>query len=400
MNIQCLQCKGRHFCGRPYCPVQHKLTSQKQFNLTAKQDYFGEAPNVFVGKFGYPNVNVGVLNVESYQNHDDPLLWAHKGYSIDKILDLRSNLINSNFQTSVKSFNDKLLEMSQEIAMAYKPVDVEINLAKKPQFDLSFNQDTMPHGPTVKLKKAFLTSNPKIPHKVESAVNDIHLKANEAITDLYKRGVDEHYLTKLLSIGTLGMKKDRKLVPTRWSITAVDDNVCKQVLTKVKDYPETGYLAYFGSHLGNYYLILFFPDVFRYELFETYVGSAEYGWPFATDYEDYSGRKDYASATAGGYYAARLAVAEELSRIKRQGSCLCLRFITNEYWAPLGVWVVREAARNAMKSSPIEFGSKELMLEYAKKFVKKKFGYDADNLFNKSLLLKELKQQSKLTAFL
>lgn len=403
MDIKCLQCKGRNICGREFCPIQAKISSQRKVNLEAKQDYFGESPNVFVGHYGYPRLNVGFLNVEEYNQHDDPLLWSREGYDINKIISLRSELINSNFKVEVKDVrkeSNRFLEMGKEIAMSAEPVDVEINLEKKPHFSLNFNQDTAPYGPRVKLKKAEITENPKIPAKVEKVVDDYDLKANEAVNLLYKKGFDEHYLTKLLSVGTLGVKTQRKIVPTRWSITATDDMLCKNLLKNVKECKETGYLAYFGGHLGNYYLALFFPDVWSYELFETYVGSADYAWPFATDYEGYNGRKDYADNTAGGYYAARLAVAEKLSEIKRQGSCLCLRFITNEYWAPLGVWVVREATRKAMQSKPLEFGSKELMLEYAKKFIRKKFGYNLDNIIGKSVLLRQIKTQMKLSKYL
>lgn len=403
MNIRCLKCKGRHFCGRTFCPLQAKISAQKKVNIQAKQDYFGESPNVFVGHYGYPRLNVGFLNVEEYNHHDDPLLWSREGYDINRVIELRSELINSQFKAHVTDVrrSGKLLGMGKEIAMAIEPVDVEINLEKKPRFSLSFGQETAPYGPRVKLKKAEITENPKIPTKVEKVVDD-ELKANQGLNLLYEKGFDEHYLTKLLSAGTLGFRKDKKIVPTRWSITAVDDHVCKHLLKGIKEkhYPEMSYMAYYGGHLGNYYLILFFPDVWSYELFETYVGSADYEWPtFATDYEGYNGRKDYAETTAGGYYAARLAIAEKLSEIKRQGSCLCLRFITNEYWAPLGVWVVREATRKALEAKPLEFGSKELMMDYAKKFVKKKFGYELDRIFGKSVLLRQMREQRKLRSF-
>ena len=86
--------------------------------------------------------------------------------------------------------------------------------------------------------------------------------------------------------------------------------------------------------------------------------------------------------------------------MKKQGSILALRFITGDYTLPLGVWVTREAARKSMQSLPIEFASKELMLEYAKKLAKKKFSFDLDEILKNSILLKNIKQQSKLIGFL
>ena len=405
-SYDCIRCKGKNpklFCGRDFCPIYKKIESQKKVNIKAKKDYFGESPNIFIGRYGYPNINVGILSVEDYKQHDNPLLWSKENYQIPEIVDLRTALINSSFKANIKSFDDRYLEMSQEISLAKKPVDVEISLEKKPQFRLSFQQDTMPHGPNVKLEKAEITENPKIPKIVDKVVDDIDLKANSAIETLYEKGYDEHYLTRILSVGNLGVKKERKLVPTRWSITAVDDNIGKKLIKEIKDYSEYSYVAHFGSYLGNYYLILFFPEIWSYELFETYLPKSLWNQmnilQTATDYEGYEKRKYYAENTVGGYYAARLGILEYLKKKKRQSSILVLRFITDEYWAPLGVWVVREAVRKTLASKGIEFGSKELMLEYARKLMKKKFNFDVSQLLRKSTLLKKIKEQRKLSDY-
>ena len=195
----------------------------------------------------------------------------------------------------------------------------------------------------------------------------------------------------------MGIGKNRKLVPTRWSITATDDTLGKHLINKIKKFNEIDYSAFFGGYLGNYYLMLCFPEVWSYELFEMHVSNPKH---FMTDNEPYEGRKYYAGNTAGGYYTVRLAALEKLNQMKRQGSVLALRFITGDYTLPLGVWVTREAARNSMQSKPIEFSSKELMLEYARKLIKKKFKCDLDIQLKQSILFKNIKQQSKLIKYL
>ena len=85
--------------------------------------------------------------------------------------------------------------------------------------------------------------------------------------------------------------------------------------------------------------------------------------------------------------------------MKRQASVLALRFITDEYSMPLGVWVTREATRKSMSDKPIEFSSKELMLDYARKLMKRRFNYNVDYLLNVSKLFKSIKQQTKLEKF-
>jgi DNA repair protein NreA len=404
MIFKCPFCGGSRLEHLRNCPKVYSIINQKQFNQKAKQEYFGASPNVFVGKFGYPDINVGFLSNEDLpKDTDKPREWSANDYKIPKIVDLRSNLINSRFKANVKSFDEKFIDLTKEIAAADKPVDVEVKLDKKPIFNMTLDRDITPYGPSVKLEKATITENPKISRYVDKVISEDDMKATIGISYLYKKGYDEHFLTKLISVGTLGLKENRKLVPTRWSITAIDDTLGKKLIQEIKEFQNYEYAAYFGGYLGNYYLILCFPEIWSYELFETYVGNPEKVKPdefeTMTDYEPYSGRKDYAQDTVGGYYAARLGILEHLKEKKRQSSVLALRFITDEYYMALGVWVVREATRNALRSKPLIFSDKELMLKYAQMFVKKKFGYELNNLLEKSILLKEIKTQSKLTRF-
>ena len=59
------------------------------------------------------------------------------------------------------------------------------------------------------------------------------------------------------------------------------------------------------------------------------------------------------SPISGAYYSARLAVCELLKKMQRSARVIVVRSISNEYWAPLGTWVVREATRKAMSLPPV-----------------------------------------------
>mgnify|MGYP006289449785 FL=1 len=410
MNIPCIKCKGAdplNSCGRSFCPIIAKAESMfKVQDMKVKEDFFGSSPAPFVGRYGYPDINVGILAPPEEKEtwiYDAPSHWANSDFNISRIVDLRSSLVNSRFKANIKD-QSKLLDISQEVGIASKPVDLEINLKDKPHFNIRTDPYLAPQGPNAQLKQAILAENPKVDSRVDKVVSDVHQKASEAVNYLYSKDFDENFLMRMLSVGALGVKKSRKLVPTRWSITATDDIIAKNITKEIKDYPEAGYLAFYGGYLGNYYLILMFPEPWSYELFETYMPRAEWNISdrvqYMTDHEPYSGRKSYAENCAGGYYSVRLGILEKLKKMKRQSSVFALRFITGEYAVPLGVWVTREATRKTLKERPIEFASRELMLDYARKLVKKKFGYGLDNLLNKSILIKDMKSQLKLRAFL
>jgi len=185
----------------------------KYRNQLLKDHFQGSAPNVFVGRFNYPDINVGILSpperLENIWEFDNPRHWSASNFDIEKIIDYRSALVNSRFQSNVRT-RSRFLDISREVGMASKAVDIEINLEEKPFFRLNAGRWMAPTGPKATLKKAQLTENPHIPTKVERVVSDTDFKASEAIPYLYGKGIDETYLTKLLSIGTLGTKANRK----------------------------------------------------------------------------------------------------------------------------------------------------------------------------------------------
>lgn len=406
MKLPCLRCKGKGFCGRLACPLIIKANALFRIKRYLKKDFFGSAPAPFIGHRNYPHLNVGILSLQTVTKdawlYDAPRYWANQGFGIEQIVGYRSELVNSSIRLHVKDFN-RALNVWQTIGMASKPVDVEISLKKRPSFRLSMDPYAAPTGPSARLKKARLTENPKIHRCVEKVVNDTDRKAYDALIYLYKHNFDENFLSKLLCIGSIGIAQKRRLVPTRWSITATDSMLGNFLLSKVKEFKECDFMAYFGGYLGNYYLILFFPAIWSYELFELYKPRTSWNvsglTDFTTDFEPYFGRKSYAENCAGGFYTARLAVLEKLNKLKRQAAVLAIRIITGEYAVPLGVWVTREAARKALKNKNLAFDSAEQMLTYAKELVRKRFGIDITNILNQSILLRNFKNQRKLTQF-
>ena len=121
-------------------------------------------PAVFVGRFGYPHLNVGVLTPPQRAAdawlYDAEAYWAQHGFSISQILQLRGSLINSRFKAPVKSArtSERFLALSQEIAMAAKPVDVEIELQKKVRVQFDVDQILKPMGPRGSSGMEFLLS--------------------------------------------------------------------------------------------------------------------------------------------------------------------------------------------------------------------------------------------------
>ncbi len=290
--------------------------------------------------------------------------------------------------------------MAQELALSSRPVDLEIEIKGKVGPGFKRDRVVIPQGMNAPLKKVKITGNVKIDSKLDKVMND-DIKAVEAVEFLYHNNFSEYTLSKVLSVGVLGLKKDRKLVPTRWSITATDDMIGKKLLEKIRDYPWIeNHELFFGEFMGNCYLIMLFPNLFSYELFELYLPGSSWNpgneIKASTDMEDFYGRKNYASNTAGGYYAARLPILEYLEKEKKQASVLAIRIELPSYWAALGVWVCREAMKKTLDRKPLIFQDKKELIEGSRKVGMIKFGYDSSKILKKSKILENIKTQTTL----
>ncbi|MFX0068559.1 MAG: Nre family DNA repair protein [Candidatus Hodarchaeota archaeon] len=404
----CVICKGsRLLCGKASCPIlMYQLAIAPFKKVILSKEIFGSSPPaLFVGRYNYPQVSAGPLIPpyvdENAQILNEPDLWF--GTPINTIVNYRTSLVRSVFPVNVKKpQSNRFLETSQLIIMAKSPVDTEATFEKEPRFRLEFDSYSQPMGPIGKVEKVTIAENPKIHPRLDYVVSDTDLKATAAAMSLYEMRFSVTQINQLLSAGLLGTAKYRKLVPTRWSITAVDSIVSKSLVQRIKNYPEINeHLLFESNYLDNHFKILLIPSSWSFEQLEAwYPGSAwvaeGYQPIIVNDYEFYAGRKEYASKVAGAYYAARLAVGEYLIRIGRQAAVLILREVRPGYVLPLGVWQIRENVRNAMKTTPKRYES----FEDALKAAGRSLIIPLERWLAKSHLYDFFKRQARLDTFI
>jgi hypothetical protein len=208
-------------------------------------------------------------------------------------------------------------------------------------------------GPSAPLGKLELQSM-RLDRRMERRCRDTDLRADEAVLELYREGVEVSRIEKSFSTGSYGLKGKRRFVPTRWAITAVDDIISKSMREEVKAFPTIDeYRVYRTQGIDNRWLILMMPLAWMYELIEAWYPNTTWNLhgketAIYSSAEGYEGRKKYAEI-GGCYYAARLAVTEKLLGERRQAAVLILREAHPGYIMPVGVWNVREHIRSALK---------------------------------------------------
>ena len=321
------------------------------------------APSVFVGRSEYPQVSAGLLapvgDEDDAADYVTTGAWYEQGYDIDDVFERRTGLLNSTRRSNVDAHDvwDGFVGTQREVAIADRPVDVELGLEDRPGFDLdgSLEDIAAPRGPRVGADTARVTENPSVPRAIEKTLSDDDWRATGAMTYLYRRGFDVYEINNVLSVGALGRGENRRLVPTRWSITAVDDTVGQYLRGTIRNAPTIGQTSvWHAEYMGNEYWVVAAPGEWEFELLELKApGSIWNPDPngqmyMAADSEGYEGRTGYVEETSGAYYAARLGVLEALAERDRQAKVFVIRHATEGYWAPVGVWQIRESIRDAV----------------------------------------------------
>tara|TARA_B100000470_G_scaffold90988_1_gene70158 strand:+ start:1345 stop:2499 length:1155 start_codon:yes stop_codon:yes gene_type:complete len=322
----------------------------KYGNLFSSKEIQGSSPpSIFVGRYGYPKVAVGPMLPPVHGDTsilDMPEKWI--GKSLEEIVNFRLNLIRGIKKLSVNQTEGRLIENLQEIAMSSNPTDTEIQFVKPTSPVTSIDDQTAPFGPIGEIKTAKFSSS-HATMSIEKVYYDYDLKADDAIMKLYNSGIDISKIQKCLSIGMMG--KNRKLVPTKWSITATDSIISKSLMLQILDFEIIDSINIFSfEHLGNLFAVILFPHRWIFEMQEAWHDGTSVG--FGNDYEDAKGISHNPSI-AGAFFAAKLAVAEYLIKKQKQAGILILREIQPTYAVPVGVWQIREGIREAMRQSPL-----------------------------------------------
>jgi len=395
-------CKGKGLCGKP-CPILAKL---REFQPKIKEEFSGSSPpEIFVGRHNYPFVNTGILSPAEHGHTEYlsmPEIWHKENSSIQDILNFRSRMIYSRFKSSIYQVNQpsRFLSVMKEVAMTSKATGMEFKLEKKPSLKMHLENRMPLIGNPAPLKAVRFTENIKVERKVDYLVNDTDVKSRTAMSEMHNSGIQTSSIIKLLSAGLLGEKQSRKLVPTRWAITATDSNLSELMLKEIRYFPLiSDYQLFNAEYLGNHYEIILMPSAFSYEVLEAKMQGSVWNPSeeihFMIDYENWYGRKDYAENVAGGYYAVRLPAAEYLTRVKKQASVLIMRECRPEYWAPCGVGILRECTRSAFQKQPEKFST----LQDALKAAQARMRLPTSEFTKRSTLIKEFNLQRKLSSF-
>ncbi len=362
----CTRCKGyKKLCGLPSCPILDRLRSQATALARARWERRiggSTPPAVLVGEAGYPRATLyymvppGIEGPEAGA-YEDPQGWSEKSVPLDMIIRLRSSLVSGSLKWDVKRPLD--LTYSMEVGLAavsLRPVESEVELERLPLPKVRFDGFTSPLGPTAPASSLRISGSPLLAKKMESMIWD-DVKAEVGVRELWRSGLDVYRIQRALSLGMLGRLRRRRLVPTRWAITAVDEILSRYFRERLRTAKEISDLeVYYREYLGNRFLIIMKPGPGWFEWVELWhpMGLWTGGATKVTVWrltEDPMGRR---TADDGGFSAAKEAVLEHLAKRGRRADVIIVREILPTYYAPVGNWHIRETVKRALQEGFVD----------------------------------------------
>lgn len=398
----CAICKGAHLlCGKQRCPLMIKFYSrQKTMPILDTTDLAGSSPPaVFVGRYGYPKVDIGPLVPgrfgDTYEM-DHPELWG--GRSIDDIVDFRFELVRGKYRVDATdpASGGKIVSDIQELALTERPVDVEAKFFDRPRGRIVLDDEVQPFGPSARMEH-MRKSNGRWERHIEKGYHDTDMTAVDAVLQAYREGSYISDIQKAFSVGAFGRGARRRFVPTRWSITAVDDILGKDMLSRTRFYrPIDCFRVYYYEELDNRWAIIMMPVSWRFELIEAWYPGTSWnpfgrGVEIVSSHEFYKPRTEYAEI-GGCYYASRMAVNELLEKERRTAGAVICREAHAGYVMPVGVWNVRENVRRTLKGKPLEFDT----MDHAFDFIETKMDIKRDDWIRSSGILTDWYKQRRI----
>lgn len=376
----CVRCKGyKLLCGLPRCPLLERFRAQLEaVKVVSDRDIVGYTPpSTLVGEAGYPKVMFyfmvppGRASSEAAY-YDAPAAWARNRESLSSIVRLRGSMISA-FQRVDIHEPWRLYESEVGLAAISEiPVNSNVVLKTPPIPTLRFDGLTKPVGPRAPAERILVSDSPRLGRIIDNAIWD-DAKASSVLVELYSKGIDIYRLQDLLSLGFLGKLRSRKMVPTRWAITAIDDIISRYLRERLRDRPSIDKIeVHEGEYLGNRFMIVLMPGEGAFEWIEAWHPMSAWaqgaqGLLVERVEEDPLGR---ASAMDGGFSAARLAVLEGLNAMGKIADVLIVREVLPSYYAPVGNWHIRETVRAAMRSQGRQLEGLEEVKELLRAWLK------------------------------
>ncbi len=233
-------------------------------------------PGIFIETARYPILNAGVLAspypLETLSIYDHPESW--RGLGRDAILAMRRHLYSIVIPVNAREMQPKqIIDSLQTIALSVNPVALGVEVEGLPPRHLYSSEGQLPAGPVVKARSLEILSKPEI-SRVAQKITDKDIPAAEGIWKLFEYDYSLEQITRILAVGLLGMKKNRRMMTIRSAYRIVIDTYINEVIMNLIDQSQIeDFEIYIGKCCNDSFTILASPGESRVD----YIRLEKYG---------------------------------------------------------------------------------------------------------------------------
>jgi hypothetical protein len=332
-------------------------------------------PGIFTESSRYPIMWAGVLGTvqpsEWLSIFDHPEAW--RGLDRKAILRMRQQLYRFVLPVDAKEMTPhSVVDSLQTVALSVSPIAIEVDSPHLPRSELKGIGGQSPMGQLIKCKSLEIVSNPEI-SRVAKRICDKDVPSAESVWQLLDYDYTLDQVARMMSVGLLGHKKRRRLVPLRSAYKAVIDSYLTNAVMNLVESPLSSSIRLHASTLhGDSFTVLLRPGEPRvdYLRLESFNG-------LNTLRTSFEGLETQATDPKTSVYAdhARFSAYRNMIGNTESSHIVIFHQCRDPHNLILGPWVARAGVRYALDGDGVELDNMENAVTVMNSLLKPKLEY-------------------------
>jgi hypothetical protein len=320
-------------------------------------------PGICVKSGKYPMLEAGFLAstepLEHLSIYDFPEAW--QGLDRDTIFTMRRHLYRFLYPVDARSLQPEgVVRSLQEIALSVRPIALRVEGESLQLRRLQLRNGQLPSGNDVTIKSVELLSEPET-SKVAERITEQDISAAEGIWRLLDYDYSLDQVVRLMSVGLLGKKGTRRIIPTRSSYKAtINAFIDRSVMELIESPSVTAYELYMSTLFGDRFAVLLHPGEARVDYLRMDIVRDRMTRGFS-----FEGLRQWPTDPKTSVFSdhARFSVYKNL--VRRNQCCHATIFHMSKEPRNqlLGPWVARAGVQETLSSEPVKLDNKDNAVE-------------------------------------
>ena len=320
-------------------------------------------PGICVKSGKYPMLEAGFLAsnepLEHLSIYDFPEAW--QGLDRDTIFTMRRHLYRFLLPVDARSLQPEgIVKPLQEIALSVRPIAIRVEGESLQPRRLQLRNGQLPSAGDVTIKSIELLSEPEI-SKVAERITEQDIPASEGIWRLLDYDYSLDQVVRLMSIGLLGKKNTRRILPSRSAYKATINAFIDRAIMELIESPSvSSYEIYVSTLFGDRFAVLLHPGEARVDYLRMDLIGDNMTRGFA-----FEGLRQYPTDPKTSVYSdhARFSVYKNLVRRNQRCHATIFHLSKEPRNQILGPWVARAGIQETLSSEPIRLDNRNNAIE-------------------------------------